>query len=333
MSKSYLRLILSGFLFINFLFSLQASDVQPSSALEFQQTTDTRIEVEDNFLRFYTGASERMTIDGSGNVGIGTVTPSSRFHVEDNTGGNFGFVLKNIHDAGHGLLVQGGGTTGSRYIMQLKDAAGTDRVTIKDTGEVGIGTTNPANANVHIYRNATTGGWGGPPDISKASLRIQDSNANLYVDGNSLYSDRNMILGTITNDYISIGTNSAERVRINENGNVGIGTTSPTYKLHVSGIVRAVRFVSDTQTYADFVFEDDYELPTLTEVEDFIEKNNHLPDIPSEKEARANGVDLQKMQAKLLQKIEELTLYVIEQQKSIDALKHENASIKKVLNQ
>jgi hypothetical protein len=79
-------------------------------------------------------------------------------------------------------------------------------------------------------------------------------------------------------------------------------------------------------TGADFVFKPDYNLKTLSEVEAFVKENQHLPDIPSEEEMQENGLNLNKMQIKLLQKIEELTLYVID-------LKKENESIKKELKE
>jgi len=76
--------------------------------------------------------------------------------------------------------------------------------------------------------------------------------------------------------------------------------------------------------WSDFVFNEDYHLKPLNEIEEFIKINKHLPEIPSAKEVEANGVALGEMQAKLLQKVEELTLYMIE-------LKKENDTIKKKL--
>ena len=72
---------------------------------------------------------------------------------------------------------------------------------------------------------------------------------------------------------------------------------------------------------ADFVFDNDYQLKSLQDVQDFITKNRHLPEIASAKEMEENGLELGKMDIKLLQKVEELTLYLIEQNKEIEALK------------
>ncbi|MCZ2224132.1 MAG: hypothetical protein LC122_10950, partial [Chitinophagales bacterium] len=73
--------------------------------------------------------------------------------------------------------------------------------------------------------------------------------------------------------------------------------------------------------WADYVFEDDYQLKPLSEVEQFIKTHKHLPNIPSSKEVKNNGVNLVEMNNKLLEKTEELTLYIIEQNKENDKLK------------
>jgi len=71
------------------------------------------------------------------------------------------------------------------------------------------------------------------------------------------------------------------------------------------------------------VFDKNYRLLTLKEVEEFIKENHHLPDVPSEKEVAENGIDVEEMDGILLKKIEELTLYIIEQNKEIESLKKE----------
>ena len=102
---------------------------------------------------------------------------------------------------------------------------------------------------------------------------------------------------------------------ITSQGNVGIGTPSPgRYKLNVWSPVRAHEVVVNTSG-ADFVFAEDYALPTLQQVESFIKENKHLPEIPSAAEMQENGLHLAEMNIKLLQKVEELTLYMIEQEK------------------
>lgn len=96
-------------------------------------------------------------------------------------------------------------------------------------------------------------------------------------------------------------------------GNVGIGTRSPSQKLSVTGTVLAEEVIVKPQSdWADVVFEDGYDLPTLGAVSSFIDENGHLPDVPSAETIRREGLRLGKMDATLLQKGEELTLYAIE---------------------
>lgn len=128
---------------------------------------------------------------------------------------------------------------------------------------------------------------------------------------------------TFTHSSFMNGT----KMTIEMNGNVGIGTTNPgSFKLAVNGTIRAKEIKVETG-WADFVFEEDYSLRSLNEVEQYIKAHKHLPDIPSAAEVEENGVQLGDISAKLLQKIEELTLYVIEQQKQIELLKNENQKL------
>ncbi len=125
------------------------------------------------------------------------------------------------------------------------------------------------------------------------------------------------------------------RIRVDESfiiSNLGIGTTSPTEKLHVAGNVKANSFIdAQGNVRADYVFEKyyegtsslkaDYSMPTLEEVEAFTKQHKHLPEIPSYQEVQEKGgVDLGELSNLLLQKIEELTLYTIEQEKQLQKL-------------
>lgn len=112
-------------------------------------------------------------------------------------------------------------------------------------------------------------------------------------------------------------------------GNLGIGTTDTKgFKLGVKGKIAAEEVkVAIYSNWADFVFENDYDLPTLIEVEQHIIEKGHLKDIPSAKEVKENGIFLGEMDSKLLQKIEELTLYAIDQEKRIRALELNNKNL------
>ncbi|MDR1714467.1 MAG: hypothetical protein LBS20_01320 [Prevotella sp.] len=148
-----------------------------------------------------------------------------------------------------------------------------------------------------------------------------------------------------TGDRLVVGTTHWSTQHFHEwfivrsDGNVGIGVASPASKLDVNGKIKATtldiagtinaREVNITvDAGADFVFEPDYNLKPLSELESFVKENKHLPEIPSEKQMREDGLNINDMQIKLLQKIEELTLYVITQDKRIKALEEENHTLK-----
>ncbi|WDF61879.1 hypothetical protein PQ462_10925 [Flavobacterium sp. KACC 22758] len=134
-------------------------------------------------------------------------------------------------------------------------------------------------------------------------------------------------------------TGQTEKLRILGNGNVGIGKMNPTNKLDVNGTIHSKEVKVDMTGWSDFVFKKEYKLPTLEEVEKHITEKGHLVNIPNEEEVLKNGINLGEMNAKLLQKIEELTLYVIEQGKKnekqageIEFLKKKLLRIEKVTN-
>lgn len=118
-----------------------------------------------------------------------------------------------------------------------------------------------------------------------------------------------------------------------KNGKIGIGTTTPDELLTVKGKIHTQEVLVDLDgaVAPDYVFEKyfngfseafpDYKLISLKDLEVFLKENNHLPNVPSGKELEENGMPLKEMNLLLLQKVEELTLYVLEQQKEIDILK------------
>lgn len=138
-------------------------------------------------------------------------------------------------------------------------------------------------------------------------------NFQIYTDGTHSYLEANG-----DEDGLWIRSNVGQKVIIPD-ANVGIGTTNPTEKLSVNGRIRAKEVIVDTG-WSDYVFAKDYKLASLSDVEQHIEQQGHLPGVPSAQEVADKGVSVGDMQAILLAKIEELTLHQIAQEKAIGSL-------------
>lgn len=172
--------------------------------------------------------------------------------------------------------------------------------------------------NVFIGDSAGFSNTSGSANIflgNKAGSNETGSN-KLFIDNSETSSP--LIYGEFDNDFVTV------------NGKLGIGTTSiPTgFDLAVAGKIIVTEVKVEALPWSDFVFKDDYKLMSIASLKSYIQENNHLPDIPSEAEVQSEGISLGEMDALLLQKIEELTLYVIEIKEENEALKNEVEALK-----
>lgn len=180
-----------------------------------------------------------------------------------------------------------------------------------NTGFVGIGTSNPTN-KLHVYTS-------------------RQNNYAAVIENQDAYGKGLLIESTYPgvsplNPILTVQTvENTVRFIVLANGNVGIGTTTPgSFKLAVEGKIGAREIVVQSTAWADFVFDKNYKLLPLADLDEFISVNGHLPEVPTASEVEQQGVNLGEMQSILLQKIEELTLYMIDQDKKMNALIKEN---------
>nr|WP_321485522.1 hypothetical protein [uncultured Draconibacterium sp.] len=272
----------------------------------------------------------------AGKVGIGTssalekldvrgtirVIPSSNNHslLLDRIGGKA--TIKAINSSSNGSMVIDPASDGDA--IYLGHYVNSNTYISSGGGKVGIGTSSarekldvrgtvrviPSSNNYSLLLDRIGG---------KATIKAinSSSNGNMVIDPAS--DGDAILLGHYVNSntYLSTG-----------GGQVGIGTTKVgSHKLAVEGSIGAREIKVESSGWSDFVFDEEYELKSLDEIEKFIIANKHLPDIPSEAEVGKKGINLGEMDAKLLQKIEELTLYLLEMKKELSEVKEKNLAL------
>jgi hypothetical protein len=268
-------------------------------------------------------ASSALAVTAGGGAGIGVGAY------------NTGYTSSGIYEAGAGVVNAGGsgglniGTTTNYQLSLWTNNA--KRLSIDNTGKVGIGTATPQeklsvdNGNVLV---SGVGNWGAAGN--KAYLYMGDFTQYISAQhssgikiGTGTYPD---LLCILQSGKVSIGLDP-------NNGNQPI-TTPGNHRLYVNGGILTddilVASYSSTQ-WADYVFNSDYKLRSLSEVESFVMKNKHLPEVPSACEIEDKGFSLPQMDATLLKKIEELTLYLIQINDKVLKLEKENEVLKQQL--
>lgn len=257
---------------------------------------------------FWDASSNNIFNNNTGNVGIGTSNPLSKLTIQTpiNSSGwrHVGGSDSIIVSEGVGGVSAAIGTV-TNHIFRL-NSNGLGRMHIYPNGNVTVGdNTAPATDKFTVQAE----GYGLTQTNTTGTITV-----GTYIGANAGW------VGTKSNHPFYFFTNNSNpQMTIIPGGNVGIGTTNPTYKLSVNGNIRSKEVVVESG-WADYVFDKKYDLPSLAHVEKFIEENKHLPGIPSSAEIEKNGLQLGDTQKKMMAKIEELTLYMIEANKKIERL-------------
>lgn len=261
---------------------------------------------DNSYAQWLTSGSD-MYVPGSTNIGIGTSNISDRLTVQGDMGfhlnlnsSTFRKVNGRSPNSGFALYGNSDFSNGAGIILNGDNNS-------SNGGQIGLVSGDGASTNI--------------------ALNLMQYNSGAYNGLFTIYKDAQVTIGNATvlttNDYklyVETGIQT-DKILIGD-----INTNTPGgYRLYVEeGILTEkikVALTSDPTNWSDFVFDADYDLRSLSEVENYIQENKHLPEIPSTEEVHQNGLDLAQMDAKLLQKVEELTLYLIQQQKEIDVLK------------
>jgi hypothetical protein len=286
----------------------------------------------------------------TGNVGMGTSTPGTWFSsrtleifgnrpvlkltAESAAGlGTFVFTNASVNPSTHHgefhINHQFDQSAHEKSKIRFNSYPASDLLTLQADGNVGVGTSSPTHrltiagpasgalVQQDIFNPSTNSG-------SVAGLRFHTA------------SGWNIMLRTRQDGaWLELADGNGQVFQTWQEGsyfptgNIGIGTTNTgPYRLAVEGKIGAREVNVTTTSWSDHVFSKDYQLRPLNEVQKFITENHHLPDVPSEKEVLANGQNLGEMNALLLKKIEELTLYLIEQKNEILALRQELEIVK-----
>ena len=239
----------------------------------------------------------------------------------------------------------GNNTEANTYGFRISDGYGFDFgrndfadsfFKISTSGKVGVGTTSP-DEKFHLEGNLLLDAYGMGTE-NGLFFREGFSNSNKYNLSILIYDDGDnssdaLALNAYDGFYFNTGSNNKNtRMFIHQNGNIGIGTTTPDAKLTVKGNIHAEEVKVDLSVPGpDYVFKEGYDLKSLEEVQNHIKEHGRLPNIPSAKYMETNGIDLGDMNMKLLEKIEELTLYTIQLKKELELEKNNNVVIQKEL--
>ncbi|KAA1247895.1 hypothetical protein [Aquimarina sp. RZ0] len=282
---------------------------------------------ENSNIRFGFGSnlrrnvSEKMRLTGKGWLGIGTTNPTAKLHLTGGAACIDGHELL-LNDKSN--LRMKGGSISNWAAFNFKadyDNTGDKQYIFRGKDDIGYITFDAWNQKNILHGKTTF-----KNDIV--------SEAQLSLKGNLTFTNTEEVQQLSTYKGLEIALNNTEEshfsvknpigvhaLYVNLQGNVGIGgIDNPKEQLHINGKVKASAFITDLSSFPDYVFANDYELTSLSDIKKYIKANQHLPGMPSEKEVIKNGLDLKEISVLSVEKIEELYLHLITQQELISKL-------------
>lgn len=263
-----------------------------------------------------------------GNLGIGTSSPvaNSRVTIQTIADFNTALTLKNPSGTARFDAYIGGPANGNSISMGTPGAMpiafyinGVNRLFLNDNGYVGIGVNSPSFSKLEIRIGNEERGWAVGTPFYNMHTFLGGAGRSANSEGCYLGTSGVVTGGAAVPLHFFTNAQWAQMTLL-PNGNVGIGTTDPTYKLSVRGNIRSNEVVVETG-WADYVFNEGYNLTPLEEVEQYILQHKHLPNIPSAAEIEQKGLSVGDTQKRMMEKIEELTLYIIQLKKEMAAIK------------
>lgn len=295
--------------------------------------------VYNAFAQWSTNGTTVRLATTSNNVGIGLTTASEKLHVSGN-------ILGTGTITGTTFIGTGIFQSSSSNNLSFRTNTTTRLTVLNSNGNIGIDETTPLE-KLHI-NGSIRGDQSGAVRISSGNGTVDigaktGSYGNIDTDRSAFLFNKKVIVdgGALSSfdEPLALQAAGVTGLTILTSGNVGIGTTLPSnpnnYRLAVNGRIGAkeVQVETNSSAWPDYVFKPGYELTPLNELESYIRQNNHLPDVPSASQIEAEGHKLGEMDAVLLLKIEELTLYMIELKKQNDELKKELVELKSAISQ
>lgn len=254
----------------------------------------------------------------------------------------YGTITNTVPSAKFGVYSQATGP-GTNYGAFLTASGGTNNFAVYSSD----GNNYMADS---LWIGKTTGntrfdmtGGKGDIDVSEGDFRIGTTTNRLKmgVFTTGTFAGMSRIYSSGTNAMLALGVNNMDLMTLSaaNSGTVVIGNggalpaAATGYKLSVHGkAVCTELMVKSIATWPDYVFEKNYQLMPLNELQAFINKNKHLPNIPPAKEIEQNGLVVGDMQNKMMQKIEELTLYILQQQKQLELQNKKIEELSKIVN-